>query len=183
MLSSRQKAWSGVNDVATGPRYKVPFRRRREGKTDYHARYKLIISKKPRVVIRKSNASTTIQLVVAEQMGDKTLLTVNSKELNDFGYSLSKGNLPAAYLTGLLFGKRMLALGTTEGIADIGLHSSTRGNRIYAAIKGVVDAGVNVPHNPDIFPDEERIRGEHIKQHTGADIVAQFEAAREKILG
>ena len=169
--------------MATGPRYKVPFRRRREGKTNYHVRYKLILSKKPRVVIRKSNASTTLQLVVAEQKGDRTLLTVNSRELHNFGYTLSTSNLPAAYLTGLLFGKKMLALGQNEGIADIGLHASTRGNRIYAAIKGVVDAGVNVPHSPEIFPDEERVRGEHIKEHTGADIVAQFEQAREKILG
>lgn len=90
--------------MATGPRYKVPFRRRREGKTDYHVRYKLILSKKPRVVVRKSNANMTIQLVMAEQKGDKTLLTVNSKALKDFGYTLSTGNLPAAYLTGLLFG-------------------------------------------------------------------------------
>jgi len=169
--------------LATGPRYKVPFRRRREGKTNYHVRYKLILSKKPRVVIRKSNANTTLQLVVAEQMGDKTLLTVNSKQLRDFGYTLSTSNLPAAYLTGLLFGKKMLAIGQTEGVADIGLHASTRGNRVYAAIKGVVDAGVDVPHSPEIFPDEKRISGEHIKKHTGADIVAQFEAAKEKILG
>jgi large subunit ribosomal protein L18 len=169
--------------MATGPRYKVPFRRRREGKTNYHVRYKLILSKKPRVVIRKSNASITLQLVVAEQKGDRTLLTVNSRELRSFGFDLSAGNLPAAYLTGLLFGKKMLALSQSEGIADIGLHASTRGNKIYAAIKGVVDAGVNVPHSPEIFPDEARIRGEHIKEHTGADIVAQFEQAREKILG
>lgn len=161
----------------------MPFRRRREGKTNYHVRYRLILSKKPRVVVRKSNASTTLQLVLAEQLGDKTLLTVNSKELDNFGYTLSKSNLPAAYLTGLLFGKKMLALGKVEGIADIGLHASTRGNRIYAAIKGVVDAGVNVPHSPEIFPEDERIRGEHIKEYTGADIVAQFEQAREKILG
>lgn len=161
----------------------MPFRRRREGKTNYHVRYKLILSKKPRVVVRKSNANTMLQLVVAEQKGDHTILTVNSKELKDFGYTLNTGNLPAAYLTGLLFGKKMLALGQSEGIADIGLHASTHGNRIYAAIKGVVDAGVNVPHSPEVFPDEERIKGEHIKEYTGTDIVAQFEAAREKIVG
>jgi large subunit ribosomal protein L18 len=169
--------------LATGPRYRVPFRRRREGRTNYHVRYKLILSKKPRVVVRKSNASTTLQLVMAEQTGDKTLLTVNSRQLQDFGYSFSKSNLPAAYLTGLLFGKKMLALGISEGIADIGLHASTKGNRIYAAVKGVVDAGVDVPHSPEIFPAEERISGKHIKEYTGADIVAQFEQAREKILG
>jgi large subunit ribosomal protein L18 len=169
--------------LATGPRYRVPFRRRREGKTNYHVRYKLILSKKPRVVVRKSNASTTLQLVMAEQTGDKTLLTVNSRQLQDFGYTFSKSNLPAAYLTGLLFGKKMLALGISEGIADIGLHASTKGNRIYAAVKGVVDAGVDVPHGPEIFPSKERISGKHIKDYTGADIVAQFEQAREKILG
>lgn len=169
--------------MATGPRYKVPFRRRREGRTNYHVRYKLILSKKPRVVVRKSNASTTLQLVIAEQKGDKTLLTVNSRELTNFGFTASLGNLPAAYLTGLIFGKKMLALGIDEGIADIGLHASTKGNRIYAAIKGVVDAGVNVPHGSEILPDDGRIRGEHIKKYTGVDIVAQFEAAKEKILG
>lgn len=77
----------------------------------------------------------------------------------------------------------MLALGVSEGIADIGLSASTHGNRVYAAIKGIVDAGVDVPHSSEIFPDDERIRGEHIKEHTGTDIVAQFEQAREKILG
>ena len=169
--------------MATGPRYKVPFRRRREGRTNYHVRYKLILSKKPRVVVRKSNASTTLQLVIAEQKGDKTLLTVNSRELKNFGFTASLGNLPAAYLPGLLFGKKMLALGIVEGIADIGLHASTQGNRIYAAIRGVVDAGVDVPHGSEIFPDDGRIRGEHIKKYTGSDIVAQFEAAKEKILG
>ena len=169
--------------MATGPRYKVPLRRRKEGKTNYHVRYKLLLSKRPRVVVRKSNASTTLQLVVAELEGDKTLLTVNSRELKGFGFSSAVGNLPAAYLTGLLFGKKMLALGISEGIADIGLHSSTRGNRVYAAIKGVVDAGVDVPHGSEILPEEERISGQHIKDHTGADIVAQFQQVKEKILG
>jgi large subunit ribosomal protein L18 len=172
-----------VNDLATGPRYKVPFRRRRDGKTDYHVRYRLILSKKPRIVIRKSNANITIQLVMAEQQGDRTLLTVNSQELKSFDYTLNRGNLPAAYLTGLLFGKKMLALNHKEGIADIGLHASTRGGRIYAAIKGVIDAGIAVPHNSEIFPDEGRIRGEHIKDFTGKDTVAEFEAAKEKIIG
>jgi len=169
--------------LATGPRYRVAFRRRREGKTNYHVRYKLILSKKPSVVGRKSNANTLLQSVVAEQNGYKTLLTVNSRELQSYGYTYSKSNIPAAYLTGLLFGKKMLALGIDEGIADIGLHASTKGNRIYSAIKGIVDAGVNVPHGEKILPDEKRISGEHIKKYTGADIVAQFEQVREKILG
>lgn len=171
-----------MSDLATGPRYKVPFRRRREGRTNYHVRYKLIVSRKPRVVVRKSNANTMLQLVKAELTGDKTLLTVKSNELRDFGYTYSTGNLPAAYLTGFLFGKRMLALGYSEGIADIGLHASTKGGRIYAALKGAIDAGVDIPHSPEIFPAEERIKGEHIKEFTGVDIMAQFEAAKNKML-
>jgi large subunit ribosomal protein L18 len=171
-----------VSNLATGPRYKVAFRRRREGRTNYHVRYRLILSKKPRVVVRKSNENMIIQLVVAEMTGDKTLLTVTSKELEQFGFAHHKGNLPSAYLTGLLFGKKMQALGQSEAIADIGLHASTKGGRVYAAIKGVVDSGVTVPHSPEIFPDEERIRGEHIKEYTGVDVVSMFEAARENIL-
>lgn len=172
-----------MSELATGPRYKVPFRRRRDGKTNYHVRYKLILSKKPRVVIRKSNANTIIQLVVAEQHGDRTFLAANSGELKNFGYSMGTGNLPAAYLTGLLFGKKMLALGYEEGIVDIGLHASTKGARVYAAVKGIVDAGVNIPHSTEVFPKDERIQGDHIKDHVGTDIVAQFKAAKEKIQG
>jgi len=169
--------------MATGPRYKVPFRRRREGRTNYHFRYKLLISRKPRLVIRKGNRNTTLQLVVAEPIGDKTLLTVNSCELKNFGYDLSTGNLPAAYLTGLLFGKRMRSLGMDEAILDMGIQTSSKGNRIYSALKGVVDAGINVPHSPEIFPEEERIRGEHIESYRDIDVVTKFEAARESILG
>lgn len=136
----------------------------------------------PRVVVRKSNANMTVQLVIAELKGDRTLLSVNSKQLKSYGFEHSTGNVPAAYLTGLLFGKKMLAMGYEEGILDIGLHSNSKGSRVYAALKGVVDAGVNVPHDPEIFPDESRIRGEVIKDYTGVDVVSQFEAAREKIL-
>ncbi|RLI36413.1 50S ribosomal protein L18, partial [Candidatus Bathyarchaeota archaeon] len=33
--------------MARGPRYNVPYRRRREGKTDYRRRYKLLLSGLP----------------------------------------------------------------------------------------------------------------------------------------
>jgi len=169
--------------MATGPRYKVPFRRRREGRTDYHFRYKLILSRKPRLVIRKGNKNIILQLVVAEPAGDRTLLTVNSRELKEFGYEGNTGNVPASYLVGLLFGKRMKAMGKTEAILDMGIHANTRGNRIYSALKGVVDAGITVPHSPKIFPKDGRIRGEDIEAHRGVGLTASFEAARDRILG
>jgi len=169
--------------MATGPRYKVPFRRRREGRTNYHVRYRLLLSRKPRLVVRKGNKNIILQLAVAELVGDKTLLTVNSQELKKFGYTLNTSNVPAAYLTGLLFGKRMKALGQSEAILDMGLYANSKGNRVYSALKGVIDAGIDIPHNPKIFPDEERIRGQHIESYRGVDFVDQFEAVREKILG
>jgi hypothetical protein len=45
---------------------------------------------------------------------------------------------------------------------DIGLNPPIKGSRIYAALKGVVDSGLDIPHSPDILPDDSRISGEHI---------------------
>ena len=57
--------------MATGPRYKVPFRRRREGRTDYRHRAALLRGKLPRAVVRKSNRNITVQLVTYDDKGDK----------------------------------------------------------------------------------------------------------------
>ena len=167
--------------MATGPRYKVPFRRRREGRTNYHTRRKLIISKQPRLVTRKSLSRMQIQLVTAEQSGDKTHVSCVSTELKKYGYTASTSNTTAAYLTGQLMGHRMIKQGWKSAILDIGLYSSTKGSRIYAALKGVVDAGVDVPCDAKIFPDEARIRGEIAAKYNGTDITTQFESTLEKI--
>ncbi|HPX72961.1 MAG TPA: hypothetical protein PKW51_03560, partial [Methanoregulaceae archaeon] len=67
--------------MATGPRYFVPFRRRKEGKTDYYKRAKLVVSDRPRMVVRKTNRQILIQLVTAEMDGDRTLVSASSAEL------------------------------------------------------------------------------------------------------
>jgi len=85
--------------MATGPRYFVPFRRRREGKTDYYARGRLIVADSPWMVVRKTNKHIIIQLVEAEMDGDKTLITAHSKELVKYGYKGSTSSTPSAYLT------------------------------------------------------------------------------------
>ena len=64
--------------MATGPRYFVPFRRRKEGKTDYYKRAKLVVSDRPRMVVRKTNRQIIIQLVLAEMDGDRTLVSASS---------------------------------------------------------------------------------------------------------
>ncbi len=93
--------------MAKGPRYRRPFRRRFEGKTDYHKRLKLLKSRKLRVVIRTSNNHMRVQIVQSKLGGDKVLISAFSKELvSKYGWSANTGNIPAAYLTGYLAGLR-----------------------------------------------------------------------------
>jgi len=149
--------------MAKGPRYCVPFRRRREGKTDYKARKALLLSGKPRLVVRGSLKHMIVQIIVAKPHGDEVIVSAHSKELTKkYGWKASGGNIPTCYLTGLLCGLK--AKGVKEAVLDIGLHSSTK-NRIFAALKGVFDAGVNVPYSEEKLPNEERIKGEHIAEH------------------
>lgn len=169
--------------MATGPRYKVPFRRRREGRTNYHLRLKLLLSRQDRVVVRKSARNVQIQLIAPTPEGDITYSSAASSELAKYGYTGSTGNTPAAYLTGLLFGLKSLNKGYEGGILDIGLQASSAGSRVYAALKGIVDSGFEVPCSPEVFPSEERIRGEHIAEYReeSSDLPEQFEATKEKI--
>jgi len=169
--------------MATGPRYKVQFRRVRAGKTDYRARKQLIISRKPRLVVRKSLKNTNIQLVVPAKEGDSTLVSANTVELKKYGFTGGTGNLPSAYLAGLLIGYRAKKNGHEQAILDIGLSHATKGGRIFAALKGAVDAGLSVPHDPEIFPSEERLNGKSTDKFRKTNISAQFESAKQKIHG
>ena len=151
--------------MAQGSNYKVAFRRRREGKTDYSARMKLVDYNKSRLVVRISNAHATVQIVDYAPEGDITVASAVSKQLADYGYLGSTANLPAFYLTAYLCAKRALANGVESAILDIGLKAPIKGSKVFAALKGAVDAGLEVPHGEFIFPDDERIRGEHIANY------------------
>lgn len=149
--------------MATGPRYRVAFQRRREGKTNYRRRRALVLSGLPRFVVRCTLRRVITQMVKAEIVGDKVVAAADSNELaKKFGWFGSGSNLPAAYLTGLLCGYKALAAGVKEAILDIGLQSPTKGAKVFAALKGVLDAGVLVPHDENVLPSEERIKGQHI---------------------
>ena len=148
--------------MARSGRYRVKFRRRREGKTEYRKRLALLKSGLPRMVVRKTNRYIIVQFVETKLDGDRVLAYAFSKELTKYGWPYSGKCLPAAYLTGLLAGYRALRAGVRRAVLDIGRHPSTRGSRIYASLKGALDAGVEVPHGEEILPDEDRIRGVHI---------------------
>ncbi len=152
--------------MARGPTYKVPRRRRREGKTNYYKRYRMIKSgQKIRVVVRKTNTQIIAQVIEFAPNGDKTLVGVTSKSLRKYGWLGDLNNTPAAYLTGLVAGLLALRKGITYAIPDIGLHKSVKGGRIYATLKGFIDAGVKVPVDEEMFPSEDRILGKHISEY------------------
>jgi large subunit ribosomal protein L18 len=171
--------------MATGSRYFVPFRRRREGKTDYYQRTRLVVADVPRMVVRKTNRHIIVQLVTAEMDGDRTLVAANSKELEQYGYKGSTSNTPAAYLTGMLFAVKAKKAQQESAVLDIGLNRATPGARVFAALKGAVDAGLDIPYGEEILPSEDRLKGEHIAAYNKnagdiVKIVEQVAAAIKK---
>jgi large subunit ribosomal protein L18 len=150
--------------MATGAKYKVPMRRRREGVTDYGQRLRLLKSGKPRLVARKSNKHTQVQVVVARDEGDHTVASAHTNELSEFGWEAPTGNLPAAYLAGRVAGERAVEEGYEKAVLDVGLNRVTPSNRVFAVLSGAADAGLEVPHSEDVLPSWERVRGEHIAE-------------------
>jgi len=142
----------------------VAHRRRREGKTDYRLRLKLIKSHKPRFVVRKSANNITCQIIKHNSSGDNVVVSINSSHLKKLGWK-GHNNIPAAYLTGYLCGLSAKKHKVTEAVFDMGLYRSTKGSRLYAALKGAVEAGLEIPHSEDILPPEERTSGKHIASY------------------
>ena len=145
-----------------GPRYKTPRKRRRESRTNYYKRYRMIISgQKVRAVVRKTLNNVIVQIIEFNAYGDKTLVAAYSRELHKYGWLGSLRNTSSAYLTGFLAGLRARAKGIKYAIPDIGLHISVRGSLIYAAIKGLREAGVEVPVSEEVLPSDERVKGKY----------------------
>ncbi len=143
----------------------VAHRRRREQRTDYRQRLSLLKSGKPRLVVRASLGSVTCQMVTHDEKGDRTLASAKSFELRKHGWKGQTGNIPAAYLTGYLCGQKAAKANIKEAIVDIGLQTSSKGSRIFAAVKGAIDAGISIPHSEEILPSEERIKGTHVAEY------------------
>lgn len=180
--------------MAKGPLYRVPFRRRRECKTDYYARRKMLLSKKIRAVVRKTNRYIIVQLIKATPTGDLTLVSATSKELRKYGYDGCLKNIPAAYLTGYLVGIKSNGK-IKEAIADFGLYTVTPQSRLFAAIQGLIDAGIKIPVGEEMLVSEERLKGVPIKKYyemikdsgkniftkSNPDIPSIFEKVKETI--
>ncbi len=144
-------------------RLRVKFRRRNENRTDYKARLAMLKSNQPRLVIRKSNNYIIAEIITSKNAQDSVVCYVNSKELQRFGWKSSCKNLPASYLSGFLIGIKAKKSRISKAILDIGIEISTKGSRIYAVLKGALDAGLDIHHSKEIIPSDDRIRGKHIK--------------------
>lgn len=144
--------------------FTTQFRRRREGKTDYNKRLGLIKSKSPRLIVRKTNRYIIVQVVQFDRDGDKTLVSVNSKQLHGLGWKAGKKNLPAAYLTGLLAGVKAKKKKVDKANLDLGFAMPVHKGFWASALKGAIDAGLEIPADEGIFPSEDRISGKHVEE-------------------
>ncbi len=151
--------------MARNKAYTVKYRRKRNSQTDYKYRLRLLKSRKPRLVIRKFLNNTTAQIIEYNGKGDEIVASAYSKELRNYGWKAGISSLPSAYLLGLLIGKKALSKKINFCIADIGLNPSVKGSLIYAVLKGALDAGLEIPHNEKILPDDKRICGNHIEEY------------------
>lgn len=156
--------------MSKGPRYTVRFRRRREGKTNYHSRLRLLKSRTSRLVVRRTNKYIIAQVMNFDFIGDKTIVYANSSELKKHGWNLGLKNTAAAYLVGLLIGKKAIDAGVEKAILDVGLYRPSKGARIFATLKGAADAGLNIVFEDKLCPSKERIAGKHLKTDASADV-------------
>ena len=154
--------------MAQGSNYKVAFRRRREGKTDYAARFRMADLNKSRLVVRVSNANVIVQIINIRPEGDETIVSAHSKELRKLGWLGGSSNTSAVYLTGYLCGKKALNAGVENAILDIGLRSPIKGSKIFAGLKGAVDAGLEVPYGESVIPQEDRINGQSVADYAAS---------------
>lgn len=166
-------------------RFQTKLERRRNCKTDYYARKRLVAQDKNkynspryRLVVRVTNRDVIAQIIYAKIVGDVVLAAAYSHELPLFGGKVGLTNYAACYATGLLVARRILTklnldkafTGPTEveegkqrpfkALMDVGLARTTTGARIFAVLKGAVDGGVNVPHSQSRFAGYNKEKGE-----------------------
>ncbi|KAH9793985.1 60S ribosomal protein L5-2 [Citrus sinensis] len=198
-------------------RYQVKYKRRREGKTDYRARIRLINQDKNkyntpkyRFVVRFTNKDITAQIISASIAGDIVLASAYAHELPRYGLEVGLTNYAAAYCTGLLLARRVLKMlemdaeyeGNVEAtgedysveptenrrpfraLLDVGLVKTTTGNRVFGALKGSLDGGLDIPHSEKRFAgfskDSKQLDAEvHRKYIYGGHVAAYMRTLME----
>lgn len=203
-------------------RFQVQFRRRREGKTDYYARRRLVAqdknkynSPKYRFIVRFTNRDVICQVAFSKIAGDQILAAAYSHELARYGIRVGLTNYAATYATGLLLARRLLSKLTFGGknpvtgalaksyegntknlgedflveanpdgpkpfyaLLDVGLARTSTGARVFAALKGACDGGIEIPHNETRFvgynAKDKKLNSEVLRKHIFGQHVADY---------
>jgi len=201
-----------VKNKAYFKRYQVKFRRRREGRTDYFARKRLVIQDKNkyntpkyRMIVRSSNTDVCCQIAYARLEGDVVICAAYSHELPRYGVKVGLTNYAAAYCTGLLLARRVLQKfkldtvyegnsnidgtmfyvedqddgpGAFRACLDVGLARTSTGAKVFAALKGAVDGGLDIPHSEKRFPgydsEGKELNADVHRQHIFGLHVAEY---------
>lgn len=217
MAKKRRKQKGGFVKVyknrAYFKRFQVKFRRRREGKTDYYARKRLIAqdknkynSPKYRLIVRFTNKDVICQVAYSKIVGDIVLSAAYSHELPKYGIKTGLTNYSAAYATGLLLARRLLSKypklnqlypGNTENVGeqylveeaedgpkpfyallDVGLRRTSTGSKVFAALKGACDGGLEVPHSESRFvgfdPESKELNSDVLRKYIFGGHVADY---------
>merc|ERR1711913_248568 len=126
-----------------------------------------------------SNTDVCCQIAYARLEGDIVICAAYSHELPRYGVKVGLTNYAASYCTGLLLARRILQKfnldsvyeGNTEingemycvednddgpgafrACLDVGLARTSTGAKVFAALKGAVDGGLDIPHSEKRFP-------------------------------
>lgn len=163
------------------PTTKIPMKRRRNALTNYHKRLKLLKSGLPRIVVRKSLKYTIVQVVEYHPEGDRVLVSRTSRILKRYGWPYACGNISSAYLTGYLVGHLAKKLGISQAVLDAGLLKPTKGGRIFAALRGIIDAGIDVPCDEEYLPTEDLIKGLNLDDKRAESFDKVLEALKKEV--
>jgi large subunit ribosomal protein L18 len=147
---------------------RVAKRRRRENKTNYSKRLKMLRGERPRAIVRRTNKYLIAQYVTSEAAKDKIEIGITSKKLLNHGwpkeFAGSLKSLSASYLTGYLFGKLVQKEKKETPIVDLGMAQTLHKTKLFAFLKGAIDSGLKIPCKKEAFPEEERIQGKSLKE-------------------
>ena len=143
--------------------YVHTLKRIRTHKTNYRKREALLISKQDFVTIKITNQNVIAQVLKPEIQGDIVRVSTHSRELRRYGWKGSLNSLPACYLVGLVLGRKALEKGVDKAVLYIGNKPFT--SRIAACMKGIVQAGINIPISSESYPTEHRLNGQHIAEY------------------
>ncbi len=121
----------------------------------------------PRLVFRKTNRYIVAQYLISKEAKDEVKIGVTSKILLNYKWPKeavgSLKSATAAYLIGLLIGKKIVANNLEKPIVDFGMYRILPKSKPHAFIKGVIDSGLKLEDKSEMFPSEEQIGGKYLK--------------------